>query len=74
MTGAPSSPRYVVSIPAICWLIAIPLDWLIGKGHWPLILVLLLVFVATDLLFYFGIYVPRGPRDLIHPFPPWPPP
>lgn len=74
MTGAPSSPRYVVSIPAICWLIAIPLNWLIGQGHWPLVLVLLLAFVATDLLFYFGIYVPNGPRDLIHPFPLRPPP
>jgi hypothetical protein len=72
LTGAPSSSRYAVSIPAICWLIAVPLDWLIENGKRYLALGLLVVVVMTDLLFYFVVYVPSVPVDLIHPFPPGP--
>jgi 4-amino-4-deoxy-L-arabinose transferase-like glycosyltransferase len=74
LTGAPSSSHYVVSIPAISWLVALPLMWLIETGHWRWAVALLIVIIVTDLGFYFGIYVPGGPRDLIHPFPTWPPP
>jgi hypothetical protein len=31
------------------------------------------IIMATDLIFYFGIYVPGHPRDLIHAFPVIPP-
>ena len=72
LTGAPSSSRYTVSIPAICWLIAMPLNWLIEKGQRYLALGLLVVVVMTDLLFYFAVYVPSAPVDLIHSFPPGP--
>jgi 4-amino-4-deoxy-L-arabinose transferase-like glycosyltransferase len=72
LTGAPSSSRYVVSIPAICWLIAVPLEWLIEKGQGYLALGLMVAVVMTDLLFYFVVYVPSAPVDLIHPFPPGP--
>lgn len=72
LTGAPSSSHYTVSIPAICWLIAVPLGWLMEHDRQRLALLALLIVMATDLAFYFAIYVPGGPRDLIHPFPPWP--
>jgi len=69
LNGAPSSSHYAVSIPAICWLIAVPLDWLMETGRRRLALLLLPVVVITDSLFYFAVYVPGGPCDLIHPFP-----
>jgi hypothetical protein len=72
LTGAPSSSHLIASIPAICWLVAIPLGWLMRHEYPYLAVFALLVIIGTDLLFYFGVYVPRGPRDLIHSFPPGP--
>ena len=69
MGGAPSSSHYVTAIPAICWLVAAPLDWLYENGHIRLTYFLLAVVLASDLYFYFGIYVPGHPRDLILQFP-----
>ena len=74
LAGAPSSSHYVASIPAIVWLIAISLDWFIEHRHSRLAIALLVIIMATDLIFYFGIYVPSHPRDLIHAFPVIPPP
>jgi len=72
LTGAPSSSHYVVSIPAICWLTAVPLNWLWENGRWRLALFLLAAIMITDLVFYFGIYVPGEPRDLFNQIPAWP--
>ena len=73
LADPPSSSHYVVAIPAICWLVAMPLSWLVENGRRPWAIVALLAIVATDLVFYFAVYVPGNPRDLIHPFPPLPP-
>ncbi len=70
--GAPSSSHYVVVIPAICWLTAVPLNWLWQNGQRRLGLFLLIAIMATDLIFYFGVYVPNGPRDLFNAIPDWP--
>lgn len=67
--GNPSSSHFVVAIPAICWLTALPLIWLYENGHPRWSIVLLLVVLITDLAFYFGVYVPGEPRDLIGAFP-----
>lgn len=72
LSGSPSSSHYIVSIPAICWLTAVPLNWLWEKGHWRLALVLLIAVMLTDFIFYFIIYIPGSPRDFIHPLPPLP--
>jgi 4-amino-4-deoxy-L-arabinose transferase-like glycosyltransferase len=72
LNGSPSSSHYVVAIPAICWLTAVPLAWLWQQGRWRLSLLLLAALVATDLLFYFTIYLPRVQVDLSHSMPPWP--
>lgn len=72
LTGAPSSSHFVVAIPAICWLVALPLNWLWQNGRWRLALALLILIILTDLVFYFGIYVPGEPRDLFNALPPWP--
>jgi hypothetical protein len=74
MRGAPSSSHFVVSIPAIVWLIALPLDRLIARGRWRLALALAVAIMVSDLVFYFGIYVPSGAADLTLPFPTPPPP
>jgi hypothetical protein len=69
----PGSSHYVVSIPAVCWLMAIPLNWLVKRGRWQIAAILLAIIIITDLYFYFNIYVPGPHPDLIHPFPPFPP-
>lgn len=72
LTGAPSSSHFVVVIPAICWLTAVPLNWLWQRDMEKLALVLLVAIMLTDALFYFAIYVPGSPRDLFNAMPPWP--
>lgn len=70
--GTPSSSHYAVSIPAICWLTAVPISWLWERGRRPLALFVLAAVMSTDLAFYFGYYAAMAPRDLIHPLPPLP--
>jgi 4-amino-4-deoxy-L-arabinose transferase-like glycosyltransferase len=65
----PSSSHYVVSIPAVAWLIALPLDALIARGWGNVAAVSLGAIMASDLLFYFGVYVPQGAPHLSVPFP-----
>jgi 4-amino-4-deoxy-L-arabinose transferase-like glycosyltransferase len=72
LSDPPGSSHFVVAIPAIVWLMAMPLDRLISQGHPRLALVLIVLILVTDLVFYFAVYVPGGPRDLIHVFPPLP--
>jgi len=73
MIDPPSSSHFVVAIPAVCWLMAIPLAWLVDHGRWWWAALIVAIIVVTDLVYYFGYYVPSEPRDLIHAFPPWPP-
>jgi 4-amino-4-deoxy-L-arabinose transferase-like glycosyltransferase len=72
LNGAPSSSHLVVSMPAICWLMAAPLDWLMQARRRYLALALIVIIMATDLFFYFAVYVPGKPPDLTLPFPPLP--
>ena len=72
LNGNPSSSHFVASIPAICWLVALPLTWLAEKGRGRLALLVLIVILLTDLVFYFGIYLASQPHDLINTFPPIP--
>jgi 4-amino-4-deoxy-L-arabinose transferase-like glycosyltransferase len=65
----PSSNRFVAAIPAICWLVGISLAWIHESKYRNLAIALLVIIVITDLYFYFGVYVPSPPRDLIYPFP-----
>jgi hypothetical protein len=74
MRGAPSSSHFVVSIPAIVWLLILPLDALIARGRWRLALSVMLAIMLIDLVFYFGVYVPGGPSDLDLAFPTRAPP
>jgi hypothetical protein len=69
LADPPGSTHYVVVIPAVCWLVAMPLEWLASIKHERLALALLTAVVAVDLYFYFFIYVPAPHRDLIHIFP-----
>jgi hypothetical protein len=72
LNGNPSSSHYITSIPAICWLVAMPLSWMSenGRGRWAL--ALLAVVVCTDLYFYFGVYSVLNPGDFHGAFPPIP--
>ena len=73
--GVPSSSHYVISIPAIVWLIALPLEWLSTrnkKGLLVLSIVLLIIMLLTDFFFYFFVYLYKNNSDLIFELPPWP--
>lgn len=72
LLALPASNHYTVAIPAIAWLVAIPLDQLMKFGRMRLALALLVAVIAVDLYFYFGAYAAAPPGDLILEFPPNP--
>jgi hypothetical protein len=67
---ANSSSHYVVAIPAICWLVALPLDWIWKKINARLAISLMILLVLSDLYLYFVTYLNSPPRDFVFPFPP----
>ena len=73
LQALPSSNHYLVAVPAICWLIAMPLDALFAFGRPRIAVVLLLLVVASELGFYYGIYARAPSPDLALAFPenPW---
>jgi 4-amino-4-deoxy-L-arabinose transferase-like glycosyltransferase len=72
LNGAPSSSHLIGSIPAFCWLVAIPIDWLFASKRWIWGGAALAIVLGVDLYFYFGVFLPRGSHDLVQPFPPGP--
>ncbi len=70
LQATPSSSHFVVAIPALAWLIAKPLGALADAGRPVLAFLLLGVIMATDLVYYFGVYIPSGASPhLVSPFP-----
>lgn len=72
LSGPSGSSHFVVSIPAICWLMALPLNWLAENKKGRLAWGLLALILAVDIIFYFGIYAATPSGDLVNPFPPIP--
>jgi len=72
LEALPASNHYTVAIPAICWLVASPLEALTRFGKLRWVVLAMAVIVATDLYFYFGIYAQAPSLGFIHPFPPNP--
>jgi len=72
LSGPSGSSHFVVSIPAICWLMALPLNWLAENKHKRLAWGLLALILAVDVIFYFGFYAATPSGDLVNPFPPIP--
>ena len=70
--GIPASNHYVVAIPAIAWLVAIPLNALTGFGRARVAWSLLVIMILSELVFYFAIFSQAPPGDLSLPFPPHP--
>ncbi len=71
LSGSPSSSHYAVVIPAICWLTAVPIQWIWQQGYRRIAFCILIAIMFTDVYFYYGIYVPNDPRDFTHPLPNW---
>ena len=69
LSGPSGSSHYVVSIPAICWLMALPLNWLAENNHKRLAWGLLGVILLVDVVFYFWFYAANPSGDLINAFP-----
>jgi 4-amino-4-deoxy-L-arabinose transferase-like glycosyltransferase len=69
LTGTPAGSHFIASIPAICWLIAMPLDYLMKSKRSGWAIAILVIILATDLIFYFGVFPHYPPGDLSLPFP-----
>jgi hypothetical protein len=67
-----SSQHLIVVAPAVCWLIAIPIDWMFGSDRRVWAVALLAAIVIVDLYFYFYVYHAFPGRDFNVPFPPVP--
>lgn len=69
-----ASSHYIAVIPVVTWLVADPIERLLALGRSRLAIVLLVLVMAVDLGFYFGVYVPAGThRGLSASFPELPP-
>jgi 4-amino-4-deoxy-L-arabinose transferase-like glycosyltransferase len=71
--GPPDTSHMIPAVPAMVWLVALPLAEMDRSGYKRLASILLLLILITDLYFYFGIYIPGGgdPESML-PFPPLP--
>ncbi|MBL8063412.1 MAG: hypothetical protein JNK32_10355, partial [Anaerolineales bacterium] len=67
--GTPSSSHFIPVIPALCWLVAIPIKNIL-ETKWPYVAYLLLAgILLTDLNFYFVIYTSNPSYDFRLTFP-----
>lgn len=73
LLALPSSNHYLVAVPAIGWLVAMPIEALFGFGRPRIAVALVLLIVISELGFYYGIYARAPSPDLVHAFPknPW---
>lgn len=67
--GTPGSSHFIPVIPAICWLVAMPLRWLLETKYRTWAYLLLAGIILTDLYFYFGFYVNNPSYDFQLEFP-----
>ena len=73
LKALPSSNHYLVAVPAISWLVAMPIDALFSFGRPRIAIALMALLVLSELGFYFVIYAQSPSPDLVLDFPenPW---
>ncbi|MEW6402256.1 MAG: glycosyltransferase family 39 protein [Chloroflexota bacterium] len=69
VVGSPASSHFIAAVPAICWLIAIPLNRLIAGKRAGWVYALLAMIIFLDLFFYFFIYAGNPSPELSEAFP-----
>ncbi|MCC7118266.1 MAG: glycosyltransferase family 39 protein [Anaerolineales bacterium] len=69
VSGTPSSSHYIGSIPAICWLVAVPLNRLIERKQARWAYLLLGSIIVMNLFFYFYVYAHDPSIDFSAVFP-----
>lgn len=69
LDGTPASTHFIGVIPAICWMVAIPLDNLLEKKQMNWAYTLLALTLFMDLFFYFFIYASAPSAHLSLSFP-----
>jgi 4-amino-4-deoxy-L-arabinose transferase-like glycosyltransferase len=70
LVAPPFSSQHLIAVaPAVCWLVAIPIDWMLETDHRAWALALLVAVVVVDIYFYFYVYYMFPGRDLNIPFP-----
>ncbi len=67
--GTPGSTHFIGAIPAICWLVALPIDKLFESGNRHIAYAILAAIIITDIYFYFIIYSGSPSPDLSLLFP-----
>jgi len=67
--GTPGSSHFIPVIPAICWLVAIPLNGMAEARQPRWAYVLIAAILVTDLVFYFRVYPSNSFADFTLPFP-----
>lgn len=68
--GPPGTSHIIPAVPVMVWLVTLPLSEMYKHGYKRLVPILLLMMIATDIYFYYGIYIPGGADpDLSLPFP-----
>ncbi len=69
MIGTPASSHFIPVIPAICWLVAIPIQQVSEskRPYWAYLL--LAAVIIVDLSFYFAVYSASPHGDFTVPFP-----
>jgi len=67
--GTPGSSHFTPVIPAICWLVAIPLNGMAEAKQPRWAYILLAAIIVTDIVFYFWIYPSNSFADFTVPFP-----
>lgn len=69
LDGTPATSHFIGVIPAICWMVAIPIDKLFEKEQPKWAYILLILILLLDLFFYFYLYASSPSPDLDVPFP-----
>ncbi len=68
--GPPGTSHIIPAVPVMVWLVALPLTAMEENGYERLVPILILLMLASDIFFYFGVYIPHGvDPDLSLPFP-----
>lgn len=70
LDGTPASTHFIGVIPAICWVIATPLNKLFENNQQKWAYAFLALILVSDLLFYFFVYPSSNRANLTAPFPP----
>lgn len=69
LSAPPASSHFISVIPAICWLVAVPINLLFENRRAPWAYLILISILSLDIYFYFVTYKAHPSSNLDVPFP-----